>query len=70
MDTKIPALDMGKAEFRLLGELVGDAPWETVFEGTGVHQCWPLFKYHLLRPRDGQFQNVRSQAVGAEGQLG
>lgn len=35
MDTKISALDMKKAEFRLLRELVTEAPWETIFEALG-----------------------------------
>ena len=37
--TKTSALDMGKADFRLLRELVSKVPWETSFEGIGVHQC-------------------------------
>ena len=36
--TKTSALDTGKADFRLLRELVSKVPWETAFEGIGVHQ--------------------------------
>lgn len=36
--TKTSALDMGKADFTLLRTPVGKIPWETAFEGFGVHQ--------------------------------
>lgn len=38
--------------FRLLRELVSKVPWETAFEGTGVHQCWSTFKHCLLKAQD------------------
>lgn len=41
-------LDMGKSDFMLLGELFGKFPRKAASEGIGVHQCWSLFKYHLL----------------------
>jgi len=37
--TKTSVLNMGRADFRLPGELVSKVPWETAFEGIGVHQC-------------------------------
>ncbi|GAB0207049.1 ubiquitin-associated protein 1 [Grus japonensis] len=42
--TKTSTLDMGRADFRLLRELVSQIPWETALEGIGVHQCWSLLK--------------------------
>ena len=44
------ALDMGRADFRLLRELVSKVPWETAFEG--IYQCWSVFKHCLLRAQD------------------
>ncbi|MGZ7263549.1 hypothetical protein ACXWQS_09520, partial [Streptococcus pyogenes] len=46
--TKTSSLDMGKADFRLLRELVSKVPWETALEGLDVHQCWSFFKRCLL----------------------
>ncbi|GAB0176455.1 mitochondrial enolase superfamily member 1 [Grus japonensis] len=51
-DTQISTLDMRRADFRLLRELVSQVPWETALEGTEVHQCWSLFKGHLLRTQE------------------
>lgn len=53
--------------FRLLRELVNNVPWESSFEGVGVHQCWSLFKYNFLRAQE---QNVRSQRGRKESLLG
>lgn len=39
-------------DFRLLREVEGKVPWEKVFTGTAVHQCWSLFKHHLLRAQE------------------
>ena len=49
--TKTSTLDMGRADFRLLRVLV-KVPWETAFEGIGVHQCWSVFKHCLLKAQD------------------
>ena len=40
---------MGRADLGLLKELVSKVPWESAFEGTGVHDQWSLFKSYLLR---------------------
>lgn len=42
-------LAMGRADFWLLKDLVSKVPWESTFEGIGVHESWLLFKSHLLR---------------------
>ncbi|GAB0203247.1 hypothetical protein GRJ2_002790300 [Grus japonensis] len=42
--SKTSTLDMGRADFRLLKELVSKVPWESAFEGIGVHECWSLVK--------------------------
>lgn len=39
----------GRADLRLLMELVSKVPWETAFKDIGVQQCWSVFKHHLLR---------------------
>ena len=50
--SKTLTLNMGRADFRLLKELVSKVPWESAFEGIGVHECWSLFKSHLLRAQE------------------
>lgn len=50
--SKTPALDMRRADFRLLRELVSKVPWENIFAGAGVHHCWSHFKHHLLRAQE------------------
>ena len=50
--SKTSTLDMGRADFGLLKELVSKVPWESAFEDLGVHECWSLFKSHLLRAQE------------------
>lgn len=50
--TKTSALDMGRADFRLLRKIVSKVPSETAFEGIGVHQCWSVLKQCLLKAQD------------------
>ena len=47
--SKTSTLDMGRADFGLLKELLRQVPWESAFEGVGVHECWSLFKSHLFK---------------------
>lgn len=47
--SKASTLDMWRADFRVLRELVSDVPWENVFAAVGVPQCWSIFKLHVLR---------------------
>ncbi|KAJ7395040.1 adaptin ear-binding coat-associated protein 1 [Pitangus sulphuratus] len=60
--SKTSTLDMRRAAFRLLRELLSKVPWENVFADAGIHQCWSLFKHHLLRHRSRQFPDDGSQA--------
>ncbi|GAB0206625.1 mitochondrial enolase superfamily member 1 [Grus japonensis] len=60
--TKTSTLDMGRADFRLLRELVSQVPWETALEGIGVHQCWSLFKGHLLRAQEQAIPKCRKSS--------
>lgn len=50
--TKTSALDMRRAEFRLLRQLLSRISWEAAFEGVGVCQCWSVLKYHLLKVQE------------------
>uniref|UniRef100_A0A8C0A0D2 Reverse transcriptase domain-containing protein n=1 Tax=Anas zonorhyncha TaxID=75864 RepID=A0A8C0A0D2_9AVES len=50
---------MGKADFRLLGELVSKVPWEAALEGLDVHQCWSFFKRCLLEAQDQAIPKYR-----------
>lgn len=38
--SKILILDMERADFKLLRELVSKVPWESAFQGVGIHQFW------------------------------
>lgn len=49
---KTPALDLRRADFRLLRKLASKVRWENVFGGVGVHQCWSLLKHHLLMAQE------------------
>ncbi|GAB0180024.1 hypothetical protein GRJ2_000467700 [Grus japonensis] len=60
--TKTSTLDMRRADFRLLRELVSQVPWETALEGIGVHQCWSLFKGHLLRAQEQVIPKCRKSS--------
>ncbi|GAB0205816.1 hypothetical protein GRJ2_003047200 [Grus japonensis] len=60
--TKTSTLDMRRADFRLLRELVSQVPWETALEGIGVHQCWSLFKGHLLRAQEQAIPKCRKSS--------
>lgn len=51
-DSKASTWTMKRAAFRLLRQLLSKVPGENVFEGTGVHQCWALWKHHLLRAQE------------------
>lgn len=46
---KTSTLDIRRADFRFLRELVSRVPWENTFEGAGIHQCWSSCKHYLLR---------------------
>ena len=64
-----PALDMRRADFRLLRELVNKVPWET-FESIGVCCCWSLFKYHLLRAQKQAIPKYHKSSMWDRGQAG
>jgi len=51
LEGKLPAelQFSGSVDLRVLRKLVGKFPWEPAFEVDGFHQCWSLFKYHLLK---------------------
>ncbi|GAB0177896.1 hypothetical protein GRJ2_000254900 [Grus japonensis] len=61
-DTKTSTLDMRRADFRLLRELVSQVPWETALEGIGVHQRWSLFKCRLLRAQEQAIPKCRKSS--------
>ena len=51
-DSRVATLDFRRANFKLLGELLSSVPWESAFEGLGVHECWSVFKNHLLKAQE------------------
>lgn len=64
-------LDFRRTGFRLLKELISKIPMESALESIWVHECWSLFKSHLLKEhRRRQFQLFRSQGGRAEGWFG
>ena len=50
--TETSALDMRRAGFRSLWQLLSKVPWGKYFEGAGVHQHWLLFNDHLLKAQE------------------
>lgn len=61
--SRFSSLDMGIADFRLPRELVSTVPWDFAFEDIGVHQCWSLFKYHLLREQKQANQKCQKSST-------
>ncbi|GAB0208399.1 mitochondrial enolase superfamily member 1 [Grus japonensis] len=51
-DSRVPTLDFRRANFKLFRELFSRVPWESAFEGLGVHECWSVFKNHLLEAQE------------------
>ena len=49
---RVATLDFQKANFELLRELLKSVPWESLSEGLGVHECWSVFKHHLLEAQE------------------
>ena len=45
-------LDFKKANLKLFRELLSRVPLESAFEGLGVHECWSVFKNHLLKAQE------------------
>ncbi|KAK4811148.1 hypothetical protein QYF61_019779 [Mycteria americana] len=50
--SRVATLDLRRANFKLFRELVSSVPWESAFEGLGVHECWSVFKSHLLKAQE------------------
>lgn len=65
---KASNLDIVRAEFRLLRDLVIKFSGEAAFEGIRIHQYWLLFKYHLIGAQEQAIP--KCQADGAGGWLG
>ncbi|XP_040977464.1 uncharacterized protein LOC121232961 [Aquila chrysaetos chrysaetos] len=51
-DSRVATLDFRRANFKLFRELLSRVPWESAFEGLGVHECWSVFKQHLLEAQE------------------
>jgi len=50
--SRVVTLGFKKANFNLFRGLVNSVPWESAFEGLGVHECWSVFKNHLLKAQE------------------
>ena len=50
--SRVATLDFRRANFKLFRELVSRVSWESAFEGLGVHECWSVFKNHLLKAQE------------------
>jgi len=49
---RIKTLDFRRANFGLFKELLGGVPWVRALEGSGVQECWLLFKHHFLHTQN------------------
>lgn len=52
MCSKLPALDLRKAHFGLLRDLLGRVLWDKILEGRGSQENWLIVKDHLLQAQD------------------
>ena len=50
-DGRVATLDFRRANLKLLGELLSRVPWESAFEGLGVHK-WSVFENYLLEAQE------------------
>jgi len=50
--SRIKTLDLRRANFGLLKELLGGIPWARALKGRGVQECWSLFKCHFLHAQE------------------
>ena len=48
-DSRLAMLDFRRANFKLFRELFSRVPWESAFEGLGVHECWLLEPPFVLK---------------------
>jgi len=50
--SRLKTLDLRRAKFGLLKELLGGIPWARAIEGRGVQECWSMFKHHFLQAQE------------------
>jgi len=50
--TKSTTLDLRRADFGLLRDLLGRIPWDKALEGRGAQESWLIFKDHLLQVQE------------------
>ena len=50
--SKLAALGFRRADFGLLGDLLGKIPWGKGLEGRGAQESWSVFKDHLLQAQE------------------
>ncbi|KFO59554.1 hypothetical protein N302_13641, partial [Corvus brachyrhynchos] len=48
----VATLYFKRENFKLFRELLSSAPWESAFEGLGIHEYWSVFKNHLLEAQE------------------
>ncbi|KAK4827172.1 hypothetical protein QYF61_015134 [Mycteria americana] len=51
-DSRVATLDFRRGNLKLFRELFSRVPWESAVEGLGVHECWSVFKNHLLEAQE------------------
>lgn len=50
--SRVATLDFKRANLKLLSELGSTVPLESDFEGLGIHECWSVFKNHILEAQE------------------
>ncbi|GAB0209530.1 mitochondrial enolase superfamily member 1 [Grus japonensis] len=50
--SKLTTLDLRRADFGLLRDLLGRIPWDKALEGRGAQDSWLVFKGHLLQAQE------------------
>ena len=51
-DSRVATLGFRRANIKLFRELFNRVAWESACEGLGVHECWSVFKNHLLEAQE------------------
>jgi len=49
--SRVSTQDFKTEYLKLFRKLLSNVPWESAFEGLVVHDCWSIFKNHLLKEK-------------------
>lgn len=56
---RITTLDLRRADFGLLGDMLGGIPWDVVLERRGVQESSLIFRDYFLQAQEPSFPHVQ-----------